>query len=285
MINIGILGAAKIAPKGIIWPSNERQDCTVFAVASRSYERAQSFAKTHNIPNAFGDYETLIAHPDIDLIYNALPPNRHADLSIAALAAGKSVLCEKPFAMNAAQAETMVAAANRAKGHLMEAFHYRFHPAALKFLNIIHRGQIGSLRSMKGTFNVSIPNGPGELRYIPELGGGALMDLGCYTLHFMRLITLTFEVIGEKGSLFFDQYVHPYRGFSIELKTLNGTSVFTEKDKDADYTRSTYAYQLDHVINVMQGRVKPLTGGQDAIETMRCIDELYAAAKFDRRFG
>jgi len=177
---------------------------------------------------------------------------------------------------------------------------------------------------------VAIPNGPEELRYIPELGGGALMDLGCYTLNFMRLITrtnpiihavnpirgtkgvdvafsakigfdsvqgelicdmredterdITFEVIGEKGSLFFDRYVHPYRGFSIELKTPNGTSVFNEKDKDADYTRSTYAYQLDHVINVMQGRVKPLTGGQDAIETMRCIDELYAAAKFDRRF-
>lgn len=330
MINIGILGAAKIAPKGIIWPANDRKDCTIFAVASRSLTRAQDFAKEHNIPHALSDYEALIAHPDIHLIYNALPPNRHADLTIAAIKAGKSVLCEKPFAMNASQAEAMVAAANESKANLIEAFHYRFHPALLKFLDIIHCGEIGAVQSMAGRFNVSIPNRPGQLRYVPELGGGALMDLGCYTLHLSRLISktnptvksaqaiksdsgvdvylhaemdfdgiqslltcdmrentereITFEVVGEKGTILMDQYVHPYRdrGFTTTLTTASGTVTFTKKDKDADHYRSTYAYQLDHVMNVLQGNAEPLTGGQDALETMQCIDALYAAAGFER---
>lgn len=328
MLNIGILGAAKIAPKGIIWPAQSRKDCAVIAVASRSLERAKTFAAEHEIPNALGRYEDLINHPDIDLIYNALPPNRHADLTIAALKAGKSVLCEKPFAMNAQQAKEMVNAANDSKRHLIEAFHYRFHPAVTKFLDLIHSGKIGAVRSMTGRFNVPIPKREGQLRYIPELGGGALMDLGCYTLHLSRLVSkanpviktvehiqdesgvdvtlsakmqfdgiqsqlicdmregterdITFAVIGENGSVIFDQYVHPYRGFEITLTTQNEKSVFTHEDIDADYARSTYAYQLDHVVDVLQGRTKALTGGQDALETMRGIDALYTAAGFDR---
>lgn len=331
MIRIGILGAARIAPKGIIWPAQNREDCTISAVASQSPEKAQAFADEHNIPKALDNYDTLVRHPDIDLIYNALPPYRHADLTIAALKSGKSVLCEKPFAMNAAQAEAMVAAANKSEGHLIEAFHYRFHPAILKFLNIVHRGDIGVVKSMAGKFNVSIPNSPGQLRYITELGGGALMDLGCYTLHLCRLISksnpvvksaeaiksdsgvdvslnadmnfnsiqallncdmregaereITFEVVGNKGTVIMDQYVHPYRGFTITLTNQNGEEIFTDNDDDADYGRSTYAYQLDHVMEVMHGRTASLTGGEDAIETMRAIDAVYKAAGFNRDFA
>ena len=195
MIKIGILGAAKIAPKGIIWPTQDRDDCEVAAVASRSIDKAKAFAEEHNIPQAFSDYHELITYDDVDLIYNALPPHRHADLTIAALEAGKSVLCEKPFAMNAAEANAMVTAAEASAGYLIEAFHYRFHPAVLALLDIVHSGKIGPIKKISGQFNVSITNTPGELRYIPELGGGAMMDLGCYVLHFMRLISQSEAVV------------------------------------------------------------------------------------------
>lgn len=328
MIRIGILGAAKIAPNGIIWPAQNREDCGVIAVASRSLDKAKTFALEHNIPHALSDYHELIARDDIDLIYNALPPNRHADLTIAALESGKSVLCEKPFAMNAVEAEAMVSAAERSDGHLIEAFHYRFHPAATAALDIVHSGKIGAVKNITGRFNVSIANKPGELRYIPELGGGAMMDLGCYVLHFMRLISraeptvksakavrdvtdvdvamqadLLFDSIdahlecdmregterlikmkieGDMGDISFDQYVHPYRGFEIKISTPKGVEKFSNDDDLERYNRSTYAYQLDHVVELLSGKSKALTGGEDAIGTLKAMDSLYRAAGFDR---
>ncbi len=328
VINIGILGAAKIAPKAIIWPAQDRDECQVLAVASRNLEKAQDFAKTHNIPVALSSYDALINHPDIDLFYNALPPNRHADLTIAALEQGKSVLCEKPFAMNAREAEAMIATAEHSEGHLIEAFHYRFHPAVLKFLDLVHSGTIGLITSIDGVFNVSIPNKDGELRYLPELGGGAMMDLGCYVLHLMRLVTraepviqsanailsdsgvdvamqaelrfektkatlhcdmregserlIEFTVQGEKGRLIFEQYVHPYRGFKITTKLEDSEQSLTHEAELELYNRSTYAYQLDHMMDVLNGKIQPLTGGLDALQTMQSMDAIYRAAGFTR---
>lgn len=324
MINIGILGAANIAPKAIIHPAQDRDDCRVLAVTSRDMGKSKAYAKEHNIPEALGDYDALVSHPEIDLVYNALPPNRHADLTIAALKAGKSVLCEKPFAMNVQEAEAMVAAAEASDGYLIEAFHYRFHPAVIEFLTLIHHGEIGEVQSMNGKFNVTISNKPGELRYIKELGGGALMDLGCYTLHLSRLVSMAepivdaasatlsgsgvdaamkaemhfdgikstlacdmrgetereiiFTVTGDKGKATLDQYVHPYRQFTLTVETDSGVRTFTEKDDEKRYSRSTYAYQLDHVIKVMNGKASALTGGADAVNTMRAIDAIYDAA-------
>ncbi len=185
---IGILGAAKIAPSAIIAPCAKYPDVRVRAVAARSLDRARSFAAEHGIPEALDDYEALVRHPEIDLIYNALPPVRHADLSIAALEAGKAVLCEKPFAMNALEAEAMVDAAARIGRVLIEAFHYRYHPVFRTVLDWVHSGRIGQVRSIDAVFCVPIADRPGELRHDPALGGGALMDLGCYPLHWIRTI-------------------------------------------------------------------------------------------------
>jgi len=323
MINIGILGAAKIAPKAIIHPARDRDDCQVLAVASRNLEKSRAYAKEHSIPKVLDDYHAVISHPEVHLVYNALPPNRHADLSIAALKAGKSVLCEKPFAMNAQEAEAMVAAAENSDGYLIEAYHYRFHPAVVEFLTLVHHGEIGEVQSMDGKFNAAIPNKPGELRYIKELGGGVLMDLGCYTLHLSRLVSMTepevesatatlsdsrvdaamkaemsfdgakamlacdmrgetdreitFTVTGDKGTATLDQYVHPYRQFTLTVETESGVRTFSEKDDEKRYTRSTYAYQLDHVVKVLSGKASALTGGADAVQTMRAIDAIYDA--------
>ncbi|ABI76350.1 oxidoreductase, NAD-binding [Hyphomonas neptunium ATCC 15444] len=188
MIRIGILGAAKIAPKALIPQVKRRADCTILAVAARDAIKARAYADAHGIPEVVESYEALIARPDIDLIYNALPPNRHADLSIAALKAGKHVLCEKPFAMNAGEARAMADAAQRSGRHLIEAFHYRFHPMFEDILEKVRSGAIGKLCAMKAEFSVRIPYSPEELRHRPDLGGGALMDLGCYPLHWLRTI-------------------------------------------------------------------------------------------------
>lgn len=191
MIRIGILGAAKIAPKSLIPQVKRRNDCAIVAVAARDSAKAAAYGEQHGIPEVVESYEALIARPDIDLIYNALPPNRHADLSIAALEAGRHVLCEKPFAMNAAEARAMKEAAARTGRHLIEGFHYRFHPMFLDILDRVNSGAIGKICAMKAEFSVAIPYSPDELRHRPDLGGGAMMDLGCYPLHWLRTVAGT----------------------------------------------------------------------------------------------
>ena len=134
MHRIGILGAAGIAPRALIAPVRRRDDVVVGAVASRAHEKAAAYAAEHDIPVAHAGYDALLADPAIDLVYNALPPAGHAEWTIKALAAGKHVLCEKPFAMTADEARAMVAAAETHGRVLMEAFHDRYHPAFLHLL-------------------------------------------------------------------------------------------------------------------------------------------------------
>ena len=135
MIRIGILGAARIAPRGIVTPANALLGAEVVAIAARSLDRAQDFAAQHSIPMAFGSYAELLARDDIDLVYVALPPSAHLEWCTAALASGKHVLVEKPFASNARTPNAMVAAARAANRQLIEGFHYRFHPLFARTLD------------------------------------------------------------------------------------------------------------------------------------------------------
>jgi predicted dehydrogenase len=188
MIRIGILGAARIAPRGIVKPANDLLGVEVVAVASRDLGRARDFAAQHSIPLALGSYAELIANDDIDLVYVPLPPSAHLEWCTAALANGRHVLVEKPFASNAQDAAQMAAAARASGRHLIEGFHYRFHPLFEKALQAIRGGTIGRIRHVEAVFNANLPDTPGELRYIEELGGGALMDLGCYCIHWIRTV-------------------------------------------------------------------------------------------------
>jgi predicted dehydrogenase len=188
MIRIGILGAARIAPRGIVTPANDLLGVEVTAVASRELERARNFAAQHSIPLALGSYAELIARDDIDLVYVALPPSAHLHWCTAALASGKHVLVEKPFANNAQDAAKMAAASQAAGKLLVEGFHYRFHPLFEQALAALRAGAIGRIRHIDATFFAALPDTPGELRYIEELGGGALMDLGCYCAHWIRTV-------------------------------------------------------------------------------------------------
>ena len=185
-LRIGILGAAKIAPAAMTLPAKATGVARVVAVAARDPARAQAFADLHGIPEISETYEDLIARPDIDAVYNALTPSRHADLSIAALKAGKHVLCEKPFAMDAAEARAMVAAAQASGNVLMEAFHYRYHPLFARVLEIIGSGELGEVRELSAVFQTHLVDDGTEIRYERALGGGSLMDIGTYPLHWVR---------------------------------------------------------------------------------------------------
>ena len=321
MIRIGILGAARIAPRGIVTPANELLGAEVVAIAARDLGRAQDFAAQHSIPLAFGSYAELIARDDIDLVYVALPPSAHLEWCTAALANGKHVLVEKPFANNARDAERMVAAARAASRHLIEGFHYRFHPLFARVLDALRNGEIGKIRRIEAVFNASLPDTPGELRYIEALGGGALMDLGCYCMHWIRTVagdepsvvsatarcatpgvdldidaelaftsgpTATLKcsmqpedsalsrylrVHGDAGMLELDNPVSPHSGSTLTIEAANASMPQVVSGGD-----TTFHFQLRHVIEVIEGRAQPLTGGDDAIGNMRAIDAIYRAA-------
>ena len=188
LVKIGILGAAKVAEFALIAPVADNDGAIISAVASRSVERAKAYAQKHSIPSISDDYQAMVERDDVDLVYNALPASEHAAMTIVALRAGKPVLCEKPFAMNAIEARQMVCVAQETGLPLIEAFHYRFHPAISFVLDELRKGKIGTVQSIKGHLTGPIPNTDGELRHIPELGGGALMDLGCYPVHLLRTL-------------------------------------------------------------------------------------------------
>ena len=188
MIRIGLLGASRVSRYALIEPAATIADVAVSVVAAREAERAATLAEENGIPVVARDYEALVRSDSVDLVYNGLPPSAHARWTIAALEAGKHVLCEKPFAMNAAEATAMVDAAERTGNILIEAYHYRFHPLFARVLELIRAGRIGAVRQLDAHFNVRIGAGSGEIRYDPNLGGGAMMDLGCYCVHWVRSI-------------------------------------------------------------------------------------------------
>ena len=192
MIRAGLLGAARIAPKAFITPAKARGDIDIVAVGSRSADKAQTFIAQNALPKARAvSYEAVCTDPSVDIVYCALPPAAHLEFVSLALENGKAVLCEKPFSMTADEAQIMADISARTGVFLMEGYHYFFHPA-FKFLSAqIAKGAIGDVTGFRGEFSHPIPNSPGQLRYLRALGGGALMDLGCYPLHAFR------QLIGE----------------------------------------------------------------------------------------
>lgn len=179
-MRIGLLGAAKITSSAIVAPAKVMPSAVLQGVAARDRLRAQAFAERHGVATAFDDYASLVSADEIDLVYNALPINLHAEWTIKALQAGKHVLCEKPFAMNAEEARRMIDAASAADVRVIEAFHHHYHPAFGIFLDWVSSAAIGEIKEIAAEFNVSIADDGVEIRYRPETGGGAMMDLGCY---------------------------------------------------------------------------------------------------------
>lgn len=185
-LRFGILGAARIAPNALLKPARIVPDVQVVAVAARDSSKANAFARAHNIPNVMPSYDALVNDPGIDAIYNPLPNALHYEWTIKALRAGKHVLCEKPLASNAREAQEMANVAAETGCVLMEAFHYRYHPLARRVTAILASGEIGTVRQIAADFFIPLFLRPNDIRFQYALAGGAVMDTGCYCINLLR---------------------------------------------------------------------------------------------------
>jgi predicted dehydrogenase len=186
-LRIGILGTANIARQFVRDVAASPQ-VQVVAVASRTADQAEAFARTHGIARHMGSYEALLADAQVDAIYLPLPNSLHASWAMACAQAGKHVLCEKPLALNLAQARAMYAAARNHGVILLEAFPYYFQPQTGAMMNLLWQQVIGEVRSVQASFGFTLANPAGNIRMRPELGGGALLDAGSYPLSLIRLV-------------------------------------------------------------------------------------------------
>jgi predicted dehydrogenase len=186
-IRWGILSTAKIAREKVIPATQASQTGVVAAIASRNLAQAQTVAKQLGIESAYGSYDELLADADIDAIYNPLPNHLHVPWTMRAIEAGKHVLCEKPIAMSAGEARALLDFANDRPQKVMEAFMYRFHPQWITARRLVNEGRIGQLRTIHTDFSY-FNDDPHNIRNKLEMGGGALMDIGCYPISLSRFV-------------------------------------------------------------------------------------------------
>ena len=185
-LRIGVLGAARITERSLIDPARATGHRLV-AVAARDRARAEAFAAGHGVERVAGSYAELVADPEIDVVYNPLANGLHGPWNLAALAAGKHVLSEKPSASNTDEAGEVRQAAQKAGTVFMEAFHYLFHPVTRRLHELLDSGEIGELRHVEAMVAIAAPPDT-DPRWSLPLAGGALMDLGCYSLHALRVL-------------------------------------------------------------------------------------------------
>lgn len=317
-VRIGVLGAARIAPMAVIGPARILDGIEVTAVAARDPVKAKRFAKKHKISKVFGGYQELIENREIDAVYNPLPNSLHCDWTIRALTAGKHVLCEKPLASNAEQAERIQAAVERSGCILAEAFHWRYHPLAERMRDIVLSGELGQLRRVEASMCVPFLSFR-DIRWQYALAGGALMDVGCYPVSIVRhlagseprvvraraklarpnidrLIEIDLEFPNDiegfvRGSMFSKHILSLYAkaiGEDGELLVSNpvGPHVFhriTISNKDGRRREkvsgdSTYICQLRAFRDWINEGIPMATDGLHGIANMRVIDEAYLAA-------
>jgi predicted dehydrogenase len=317
-LRIGILGAARIAPNALIKPAKDNSDVVVAAVAARDRARAVEFAAGHRIPTVHTGYDELLADPDLDAVYNPLPNGLHGRWTLAALAAGRHVLCEKPFTANEAEARVVADAAAQAGLVVMEAFHYRYHPVARRMHEIVTSGELGELRHVEASFCFPLPRFS-DIRYRLDLAGGAMMDAGCYAVHMVRLLGGGEpEVLSAKAKLRGADVDRAMRAqlrfpgghtgrvtcsmWSSDLLRISARAVgergelrvrnplapqfghkITVRTADGRRVerlsrRPSYAFQLDAFAGAVLRGDEVITGPADAIRNMAVIDSVYRAA-------
>jgi predicted dehydrogenase len=186
-IRWGVLGAARIATEKVIPAMQRAAHCEIVAIGSRQASRASQAAAELGIPRAHGSYEALLADPDVDAIYNPLPNHLHVPWTTKAAEAGKHVLCEKPIALNAAEARTLLQVRNRTGVRIQEAFMVRAHPQWRRARTLVEAGELGEVRAIAGFFSYYNED-PANVRNVPEFGGGGLLDIGCYLVNTARFI-------------------------------------------------------------------------------------------------
>jgi predicted dehydrogenase len=186
-VNWGIISTALIGTAKVIPAMQKSKHCRIQAIASRDLALAKKWAKELGIPKAYGSYEELLADREIEAVYNPLPNHLHVPWSIKAAEAGKHVLCEKPVALDAKEAQQLVAARDRTGKLITEAFMVRSHPQWLRARELVRQGKIGELRAVQGLFTYFLTD-PENVRNKADIGGGGLYDIGCYPIVTSRFL-------------------------------------------------------------------------------------------------
>ena len=234
----GVLGVAGIAVKKVIPAMAKCESAEVLGLASREGSKAEAAAEELGIQRAYASYEDLIADPDIEAIYNPLPNHLHLPLTVKAAEAGKHVLCEKPIALSVAETRELIAARDRTGVLIAEAFMVRHHPQWIRTKELVSSGEIGDLRSGLGFFSYFNRN-PENIRNIPEYGGGALMDIGCYPIYTSRWI-FGAEPLRVMGLVERDPDMKTDRLSSAILEYPTGQMVFTCSTQLVPYQRMQF---------------------------------------------
>lgn len=317
MIRVGIISTARIN-RQVIDGARQSDEIELTAVASREQARAGAYAREHGFERAYGSYEELLADQELDAVYVSLPNSMHVEWSIRALRAGKHVLCEKPLSRRAADVDSLFDVAEQSGRLCMEAFMWRHHPQTRRLAALVADGAIGALRLVRASFSFPLGDAA-NIRMIPELDGGALMDVGCYCLSGARLLAgeprrvSAEQVLAPSGvdrrfaaTLAFDGDVIAQldAGFDMparsELHAVGSEGSITVDDpwhcvapgitlrRGEDVERieidpeNSYVLELKNLAAAIRGRAEPLLGRADALGQARAIEALYAAAESGR---
>jgi predicted dehydrogenase len=305
----GLLSTARIN-EAILGVARQSQRTDVVAVASREQPRAEAYAREHGIDRAYGNYEQLLEDDDVEVVYNPLPNSLHVEWSVRALEAGKHVLCEKPMGRRVDAVTRAFDTAERAGRLLMEAFMYRHHPQTQKAAELVRDGAIGRLRQLRSQFSFTLAD-EANIRMLPELDGGALMDLGGYCIGMQRLLAGEPELVfgrQRKGATGVDVGFVAVLQFSgdvfgefhcafdlpdltgLEAIGSEGTLVVRDPVRcrdphvELDGERidvedvNRYLIQAENFSAAVRGEAEPLLGRADAIGQVRVIEALYRSA-------
>ena len=313
-LRLGLLSTARINDE-ILAAASATDRVEIVGVGSRDAATANAYAAEHGIPRAYGSYEALLTDPELDAVYISLPNGLHHDWTMKALAAGKHVLCEKPYSRHPEEVEEAFAAAEASGLVLMEAFMYRHHPQTRLVERLVREGALGRLLSIRATFTFPLRDHT-NVRAKPELDGGALMDVGCYCISGARLLAgeplsvKAFQVIGPTGvdmalygtlhhqddvvTQFDASFVAPQRQV---LEVVGEDAVLTVqapwrvdwpggvelvRDGKAEAldvpTANSYVLELENLAEAVAGEAPPLLGREDALGQAQTINALYAEA-------
>lgn len=315
MLRLGLLSTARIN-RAILDATGVTDRVEVAAVASRDGARANEYAREHGIPRAHGSYEELFADSEVDAVYIPLPNRLHHEWTLRALAAGKHVLCEKPYSRRPSEVEEAFELAEGSGLVLMEAFMYRHHPQMRRVGELVSGGAVGRLRAIRAVFRFRLDD-EANVRLQPELDGGALMDVGCYCVSGARLLAgephrvQGEQVLGETGvdvafhgtlrladevvAQFDASFVAPRRQ---ELEAIGdegslvveapwrvdwGGRVLLRRDDEVEEIgvdpADSFVRELENFAGAVTGRAEPLLGRDDALGQARTIDALFRAAE------
>ena len=317
MIRFGVLGAARITPAALIYPCMNEPLAHITVIAARDKDKANAFAAAHHIGTVCDSYLDVVGHEKINALYNPLHIPAHHPWTIAALNAGKHVLCEKSLACNADEAREMNRVAKDQGLVLMDAFHYRYHPLFARMKEIVSNGELGTIASIDAAFHIPVTD-PDDIRMNYHLGGGVTMDIGCYPISWVRhlagteptVVSATAEVGPPQVDLFLETKMEAgnivittsadmrasasfraevtVKGSRGEMRVDNviapqmghllTLNVRGQTSHETVDRRPTYAYQLDAFIAAVEKNEPLWTDGSDAVAQMTVVDRCYEAA-------